>query len=320
MLVSVSQSRTVRCKMQNAFHIETLDCGDLPETAECRHEVVKTEGGLTLSSGVISTKGQAEWYTTSSEGLSVGMVQGLMSFELDGKWRSRVSGPFGYCLSAAEPLVTRHAVAEETRLRGVYLHAPAAALDRLQARCGDFDILAPIRSMSRADPCFLSWTPHRALNVLAHQISDSPYRGSLRTLYLEGKALEFLAAMLEALGADTEFHRGASSLSTSDTERLIAARDILMNDLYSPPSLDELARQIGMSTSRLTAGFRRLFAMSVVTFIQEQRLAHALAELREGRSSIAQVAFKVGYSPAYFSTLFRRKFGYQPSALTGKQR
>jgi AraC family transcriptional activator of pyochelin receptor len=75
-----------------------------------------------------------------------------------------------------------------------------------------------------------------------------------------------------------------------------------------------------MSTSRLTAGFRRMFGMSVTGFVQDQRLAQALSELREGHSSIAQIAFKVGYSPAYFSTLFRRRFGYQPSTLAVKHR
>lgn len=98
------------------------------------------------------------------------------------------------------------------------------------------------------------------------------------------------------------------------------ARDILVASFASPPTLAQLARQVGISTSRLTAGFRRVFSMSVVEFIQQERLARATEMLRDGQLSISQAAYQVGYTPAHFSTLFRKRNGYPPSVLTGGRR
>lgn len=298
--------------MSDSFHIETFDPGELPDDVVCRQEIFKAENGLLLVSGTLQTNGSCEWPSVSPQGLSLGVATGPIAFQVRRQSTTELCGTYSFCLSTSELIETSHKVHEAAKLQAVSLHVPPETLDELQLQCGTFDAVAAMRASAQAAPAFRNWTPNRAIRLITHQISNCPHRGALRKLYLQGKAVELLATMLDAIEISTADCRQAQ-ISAGDAERLMAARDILIGALDSPPSLDELARRIGMSTTRLTAGFRRMFAMSVTKFVQEQRLERALSDLIEGRSTVAQAAFKVGYTPAHFSTLFCRKFGFPPS-------
>jgi AraC family transcriptional activator of pyochelin receptor len=302
--------------MSDSFHIERFDPGDLPGDVAYQHEVLKAANGLLLIAGGGQTSGRCEWSSISPQGLSLGIGSGPITVEIGGQPKVELRGTYSFCLSNSELIETGHKVHEPARLHTVSLYVPPEALDELQLQCGAFDAVAAVRASARAAPAFQSWLPNRAIRLIAHQISNCPYQGALRKLYLQGKAVELLAAMLEAIEISTADCPRLPQISSGDAERLMTARDILLGALDSPPSLDELARRVGMSTTRLTAGFRRIFAMSVTAFVQEQRLERALSDLTEGRATVAQAAFKVGYSPAHFSTLFRRKFGFPPSSIT----
>lgn len=295
--------------MSNEANTKGFHRGDLPENAACGHEVIANANGIRLSVSSIATKGPCEWRSASIEGLSLGIVRGTMAFELGCRWRSELRGSYGFCLSTDTSIETRHAVHEETCIKAVFLHVPTAALDELQIP----SMTAGRREASGTG--FRNWTPNLRTELAANQIAACPFHGSLRTLYLQGKSLELLAIMLDDLAARTSIDRCRPSLSSADIERLMHARDILLAALNAPPSLDVLARHAGMSTSKLTVGFRRMFNMSVTEFVQERRLDAAWSVLTEGRKTVSQAAYAVGYSPAHFSTLFRRKFGFPPSTL-----
>jgi AraC family transcriptional activator of pyochelin receptor len=90
-------------------------------------------------------------------------------------------------------------------------------------------------------------------------------------------------------------------------------------EFRTPPSLDVLARRVGICTTALTSGFRQIYGMSVTEFIQDLRLGEAFRSLSDGDMTVSQAAYSVGMSPAYFSTLFRRRYGLSPSNLTARK-
>jgi len=96
----------------------------------------------------------------------------------------------------------------------------------------------------------------------------------------------------------------------------------MIADLSHPWSLEDLAREVGLTQKRLKAGFKVLYGFSVYAFLQEQRLLEARRMIETGAMSITQAALAVGYgNPSHFSQLFLRRFGVQPSRLrtTGAQ-
>jgi AraC-type DNA-binding domain-containing proteins len=151
------------------------------------------------------------------------------------------------------------------------------------------------------------------LQALALQMSECRITGPMRNLYLAGKALELTATVVDQIV--NEHPARPTRLPSRTVEQIHAARDLLIASVQDPPSLNELARMVGLNTTKLTSGFRSVFGTSVFGYLQEHRLQHAYQLIRSGEKTVAEAAFLVGYNPAHFSGLFRKRFGILPSAL-----
>ena len=158
------------------------------------------------------------------------------------------------------------------------------------------------------------------IKTLVRQIINSPYRGAAKKLYLQAKVFELLAMQLDPVMAEFSLLPVRSSLKPQTIDRIYQARDILTARLEYPPSIVELARQIGVSDRTLRSGFQELFGTTVIGYLTQQRLEKAELLLREKQLSVAEVANLVGYSHlGYFAKVFKRQFGITPSeCLAGK--
>ncbi len=154
-----------------------------------------------------------------------------------------------------------------------------------------------------------------ALRVIAEQIMRCTLSGPLLDTFYHGKALELLALGFSDLHTE-EPSKQAMLLSLSDVDRVRQARDILLADRGSPPTLSQLSRLVGLNEFKLKQGFRFVFNTTAFALLNMDRMEEAERLLREGRMNVAQVGYKVGYaSNAAFSRAFRRCFGYPPSAI-----
>jgi len=74
-----------------------------------------------------------------------------------------------------------------------------------------------------------------------------------------------------------------------------------------------LAREVGMSRSAFAERFSSLVGQPPMQYLALWRMHMAAQQLREGRGSVAQIAFAIGYdSEAAFSRAFKRQFGASP--------
>ncbi|NET39639.1 MAG: helix-turn-helix transcriptional regulator [Cyanothece sp. SIO1E1] len=159
-----------------------------------------------------------------------------------------------------------------------------------------------------------------AMTQALQQILHCPYQGFTQHLYLESKALELLALQFAGLEVNSPPLR-QSPLKDSDLERVQYARDILVQQVKTPPSLVELTHQVGLSDRKLKQGFRHLFGTTVSGYLCNYRLEQAQHLLHRPYITVAEVAAQVGYrNPEAFSTAFRRKFAVSPKAYQLKQR
>lgn len=79
-------------------------------------------------------------------------------------------------------------------------------------------------------------------------------------------------------------------------------------------SLSALARQVGMSKSRLSHRFRDVLGVTFRDYLLRVRLERAKLLLSEGRASITEVAYDVGFGDlARFDKVFKRYTGFTPS-------
>ena len=141
--------------------------------------------------------------------------------------------------------------------------------------------------------------------------------GSAEGLCLEGRLLELLSECLNQmlLGGRSALR---PDISRTDREILLDIRRRIDSGFSDCLSLEQLAKEAGMSVSRLTRGFRKLSGMSVHSYIIDKRLEHAALLLAEGRLNVSQTALACGYSNmSHFSSAFKKKYGVLPKEYAG---
>jgi len=163
-------------------------------------------------------------------------------------------------------------------------------------------------------PLLLTCPAGRPLQALANQIMTCPVSGPERDLFLCGKALQ-LASVAVASCLAYANSRPGPFISSRDVLNIHKARDILIGSMRDPPSLETLAQQAGLNVRKLNAGFRAVYGTTVFAFLQEHRLEVAYRLIASGEVSVSEAAFQVGYGPAHFATIFRKRFGISPGQL-----
>ena len=236
----------------------------------------------------------------------------VMGTDLGAQQQIWVEGQKAYFLNAALPAHKVYEYAKQD-FWAIDVHIPAPLLAAMVTEHEETLPLTLRRMVNGQDdrPALppLNITP--AMQRVLQKIWQCPHQGLTRSLYLEAQALELISLYIQAVQAGP----GApSSLPAADIASIRQAQDILQQSLRTPPSLMELARQVGINDRKLKQGFREVLDTTVFGYLTQQRMETACRLLQQKRS-VAVVAATVGYdSPTAFSGAFRRKFGIAPKA------
>lgn len=105
---------------------------------------------------------------------------------------------------------------------------------------------------------YFGWTGMAAapLQMVAQQILHCPYQGLTKRMYLESKVWELMALLIEQI-SEPQPSVGSFPIKADDIERIHHAKNILLQQMEQPPSLLELARQVGLNDCTLKRGFRQ---------------------------------------------------------------
>ena len=145
-----------------------------------------------------------------------------------------------------------------------------------------------------------------ALFRLVRTISPGP----VPQLLVEGLALELIGLQIQQLAGKNPDRQ---PVPPGEREKVEAAREILVRAMEDPPLLVDLARQVGLSPNRLSAGFKQFYGATPFAHLKEVRLNRAQALLQETGMNVTEVALAVGYdSLSHFSKAFFQQFGIRP--------
>ena len=96
---------------------------------------------------------------------------------------------------------------------------------------------------------------------------------------------------------------------------LVRAKDLADARYFEPLTVDDLAREAGLSRAHFSAEFRRAFGEPPHVYLLTRRLERAAALLRDTDRSVAVICMDVGLSSVgSFTTSFSRMFGRSPTA------
>ncbi len=127
----------------------------------------------------------------------------------------------------------------------------------------------------------------------------------LSMLALEGMAMEL---MVETLRRHVK-HTGRQSPKWFDE-----AKQILQSSFSTPPSLDDLAKAVGVHPVHLVRVFRKFQHCTVGEYVRQLRIEYARQRMLSSDEPLVEIALSAGFADhTHFSRSFKRVTGMTPS-------
>lgn len=153
-------------------------------------------------------------------------------------------------------------------------------------------------------------TPSMA--IVLNQLINFNLNQSIKDLYFKGKAYELLSLYFNR-SEDANIEQCPFLVDETNVIKIRKAKDIIVARMAEPPSLQELADEIGLNIKKLKEGFKQIYGDSVFSFLLDYKLEVARKLLESGENNVNEVGLKVGYSTAsHFIAAFKKKYGTTP--------
>lgn len=152
------------------------------------------------------------------------------------------------------------------------------------------------------------------LQLILNQIMDCPVSNSLKPHYLEAKVIELLIMQLQSF----EVNDDEKKLSNEDLslEKMKEIETLFNENIDKTYTIEELAKMVGMNTSKLKSTFKQSFNDTIFSFQIKLKMTYALKEIKLNKKSITQISLETGYNYVqHFSKAFKKYYGVLPNAV-----
>lgn len=103
------------------------------------------------------------------------------------------------------------------------------------------------------------------------------------------------------------------SLTQHDIECLYEAREMIAADISRHYTIEQIAKHVGLSATKLKKGFKELFKTTLFEYLETERMEKAKELMRSTDKSLKQISRLAGFRYINnFNRTFKRKFGVSP--------
>ena len=151
-----------------------------------------------------------------------------------------------------------------------------------------------------------------AMAVVLSQMLQAKVHDSIRALYFKGKIYELLSLYFNK-GGDEDIESCPFLVDELQVGKIHLAKKIVLDRMATPPSLTELATEIGLNTKKLKEGFKQLYGQTVFSYLLDHKMEEARRMLDSQQYNVNEVGLKLGYSTSsHFIAAFKKKYGTTP--------
>lgn len=148
--------------------------------------------------------------------------------------------------------------------------------------------------------------------LVLQQIINSNVNSSIRKLYVQGKVYELLSLHFQQ-DETTEGEYCPFLVDEDNVLKIRKAKEIIISRMAEPPSLQELANEIGLNLKKLKEGFKQIYGDTVYSFLFDYKMEQARRLLETNKYNVNEVGIQIGYSTSsHFIAAFKKKFGITP--------
>lgn len=151
-----------------------------------------------------------------------------------------------------------------------------------------------------------------SMAIVLNQIFNNTINPSLKNLYLKGKTYELLSLFFNR-NEDQNAENCPFLSDEDDVMKIKNAKDIIIQRMTEPPTLQDLADEVGVNIKKLKLGFKQIYGDTVYGFLFNYKMEYARKLLDQGSYNVTEVGLKIGYSSAsHFIAAFKKKYGTTP--------
>ncbi len=151
-----------------------------------------------------------------------------------------------------------------------------------------------------------------SIAVILSQIINYNLHPSIKALYVKGKIYELIALYFNK-SPNADIEQCPYLADEENVKKIKKAKEIILANMAEPPTLPELAAEIGLSLKRLKEGFKQIYGDSVYSFLFDYKLDYAKRLLETGQYNVNEIGLKIGYSTAsHFIAAFKKKYNTTP--------
>ena len=151
-----------------------------------------------------------------------------------------------------------------------------------------------------------------AMAIVLNQLFSYNMHSSLKNLYFKGKIYELLSLYFNK-GGEADIEQCPFLVDEDNVAKIKRAKDIILERMVEPPTLQALSEEIGLNLKKLKEGFKQIYGDTVYAFLFNHKMEYARKLLDSQEYNVNEVGLKVGYSTSsHFIAAFKKKFGTTP--------
>jgi AraC-like DNA-binding protein len=151
-----------------------------------------------------------------------------------------------------------------------------------------------------------------SMAIVLSQLFHYNLHPSIKNLYYKGKGYELLSLYFNKT-EDPNAEQCPFLIDEENVMKIRKAKDIVIANMAEPPSLQDLADQVGLNLKKLKMGFKQIYGDTVYGFLFDYKMDMARRLLDSGSYNVNEVGLKIGYSTgSHFIAAFKKKFATTP--------
>ncbi len=171
-------------------------------------------------------------------------------------------------------------------------------------------------SLKGENPIIEPKETNSSIKLILSQLRNKQTNDLLRPIYIKGKVYELLSYYFsQSSEKETENCPYISNEETASKIKL--AKQLIITNMNNPPSLADLAKEVGLNIKKLKTAFKEIYGVPVFTFLLNHKMELAKTLLQEQQLNVNEIASHLGYSASsHFIAAFKRKYGITPKQFS----
>lgn len=155
-----------------------------------------------------------------------------------------------------------------------------------------------------------------AVRQTIKQLTKNNTNEALRPIFIKGKVYELLSYYFSASNTPDGDHCPYIENEES-VSKIKKAKEIIIQEMNNPPSLNELSQRVGLNVKKLKSDFKKYYGVPVFSFLLNYKMEQAKNLLQQKKMNVNEISTHLGYTTSsHFIAAFKKKYGSTPKQFS----